>query len=146
MSIGIFINKELKPSLDEIYLSLGEKKMLWAELVDFIEVNYKSVPEFRFYGKNYGWAFRYKKSGKALISIYPCEKNFVSQVVLGKKQSEKALESNIQDKIKELIKKAHPYFDGRWLFIKVKTKKDLSDIKKLLSIKFEKNKKLSKEK
>jgi hypothetical protein len=138
MSIGIFNNKELKPPLDEIYFSLGKKKILWEDLVNFVESNYKSVPEFRFYGKNYGWALRYKKSGKAVISLYPCEKYFVSQIVFGEKQSEKALGSDIQDKIKEIIKSAHSYFDGRWLFINVKTKRDLNDIKKLLLIKFEK--------
>ena len=71
MSKGIFIDKNDKPTENEVFAAISSAKPSWDDLISFIETNYKIEGEFKFYGKNFGWALRYRKSGKVLISIYP---------------------------------------------------------------------------
>ncbi len=76
MSKGVFTDKSHKPTENEIFNALETKKILWTKLLDFIKMHYRSNGEYAFYGKNYSWAFRFKKSGKALISLYPNDNCF----------------------------------------------------------------------
>lgn len=132
MSVGIFTDKDHEPTKDEISTALGPAKPLWDELVQFIEENYQIAGEFLFYGKKYGWTRRYRKSGKALTSLFPAKGCFIAQVVLNPPQTEKALGANLSKSTLQMIKEAKAYHDGRWLFIKVASKKDTDDIKQLL--------------
>ena len=69
MSKGSFIDKNHEPSEDEIFEDLASVKPLWNDLRAFIEDNYKISGELKFYGKNFGWALRYRKSGRVLVSM-----------------------------------------------------------------------------
>lgn len=71
MSKGIFTDKNHIPGQSEVAEVLSTAEPLWNSLCEFIEGNYKIKGEFKFYGKNFGWALRYRKSGKVLISMYP---------------------------------------------------------------------------
>lgn len=90
MSIGTFVDKQHQPTMKEIFASIGSKKELWQNLTRFIADNYRIKSDFAFYGKNYGWALRFRKAGKALLSIYPGEEGFTVQIVLGETAAEKA--------------------------------------------------------
>ena len=67
MSIGFFTEKEHQPENDEILEVLGLKRKAWKELTAFVTETYRPSVEPRFYGKNYGWAMRYRKGGEALL-------------------------------------------------------------------------------
>ena len=95
MSKGIFTDKNHKPTEEEVCKSISTTKPLWNNLISFIESNYKIKGEFKFYGKNFGWALRYRKSGKVLISIYPREDEFMVQIILNGKEVENALKLDI---------------------------------------------------
>jgi hypothetical protein len=138
MSIGIFTDKENCPDDEQILEVLGRKKTAWIEFTGFIRENYSKQEDMRFYGKNYGWALRFRKNGKAFISFYPKEKSFVVQLILKSPCAETALNSSINDEIKNIIKNANPYSEGRWLFIPIKSAKDIKDVKYLLSLKIQK--------
>jgi hypothetical protein len=135
MSIGLFTDKEHEPTQKEIAEELGPAAPLWKELIQFLRENYGMEGEFNHYGKKYGWTRRYRKSGKALISLFPAKDHFVAQVVLNPAQTEKALEAGLGKDTIHLIEEAHAYHDGRWLWIKVKSKRTLEDVKQLLLIK-----------
>src|SRR5271157_2788915 len=64
MSWGIFIDKNYKPTIEDTYNTLSISKPLFVYLVNYIESNFKTHYELKFYGKNYGWALRFNKSGK----------------------------------------------------------------------------------
>lgn len=38
-------------------------------LAQFVTDNYQIESDFAFYGKNYGWAMRFRRGGKALLSM-----------------------------------------------------------------------------
>lgn len=135
MSIGLFTDKEHEPTQKEIAEELGPAAPLWKELIQFLRESYGMEGEFIHYGKKYGWTRRYRRSGKALISLFPAKDHFIAQVVLNPPQTEKALAVGLSKNTIEMIENAHAYHDGRWLWIEVKTKETLEDIKKLLLIK-----------
>lgn len=142
MSIGLFTDKEHEPTQKEIAEVLGPAAPLWGELIQFLRENYGMEGEFIHYGKKYGWTRRYRKSGKALISLFPAKDHFVAQVVLNPPQTQKALEAGLSKPTVQMIKEARAYHDGRWLWINVKSKTTLKDVKQLLLIKRKPTKKI----
>jgi hypothetical protein len=135
MSIGIFTDKTAKPMVGELLQSLGTKRELWNDLVKFISDTYGVQGEFKYYGKKYGWTLCFAKSGRSLISLYPGRKGFTAQVVIGSKIDNKVRRLKLGQNVKLIYKSARMRHDGRWLFIKVKTQKDVKDIQQLLMLK-----------
>jgi hypothetical protein len=135
MSIGIFLDKENQPTLTEVNKALGPKKSLWEELTCFISDNYPIPGEWNFGGKKYGWNLWYRKSGKTLVSLYPGKGDFVAQIVLGKDQVEQALGLKLGKNVGTVLNETPQLHDGRWLFIHVKTEKDVKDVQQLLQVK-----------
>lgn len=135
MSKGIFTDKTHRPTRREITAAVGSKLALWEELIQFIRSNFSRREELKFYGKNYGWAVRFSKGGKALASLYPAGGSFTVQIVLRSIDVKKALAMNIGPRVRKIINAAHPYPEGRWLFIPVDGQKDLRDVRALIALK-----------
>ena len=135
MTIGLFADKEYQPTETAVREALGAKQPLWEALTQFIADNYPIPGEWNFGGKNYGWNLWYRKSGKTLTSLYPQDGYFVAQIVLGKEQVEQALALKLGKKVGTVLAETPQLHDGRWLFIKVKTKRDVADVQQLLRIK-----------
>jgi len=135
MSIGVFDDKEHQPTLQEINDALGSCQPLWQQLLQFIADNYQLSEDLSFGGKKYGWNIWYRKSGKTLVSLYPQKAYFVAQIVLGNDQVEKAYQLKLGRTVRTVLEETPQLHDGRWLFIKVRTKKDVNDVQALLQIK-----------
>ncbi len=135
MSVGYFLDKTHPPSGEELKEALGPAVPLWEELVQFIAQTYQMTVDFSFGGKNYGWNLWYRKSGKALISLYPQKGCFIAQVVLGKTEVEKAMALPVGEKVGRLLRDTPQLHDGKWLFIPASDPVDVEDIYQLLLIK-----------
>ncbi len=135
MTIGLFIDKEYQPTETAVLEALGARRPLWEELTQYIADNYPIPGEWNFGGKNYGWNLWYRKSGKTLLTLFPQQGYFVAQVVLGENQVEQALELKLGKNVGTVLAETPQLHDGRWLFIKVKTVKDVKDIEQLLQVK-----------
>jgi hypothetical protein len=135
MAIGTFTERGRQPTIQEVLAAIGSKQPLWESLNSFIADSYKLKSDFAFYGKNYGWALRFRRAGKALLSLYPNQESFTAQIIIGQEQAEKASSLGLSKKAIKIIEDAHPYPEGRWLFIKVESEQDLNDVKKLLTVK-----------
>jgi len=131
-------DKVRKPTEEEIIGFIGEPaKEAWLEIRQFLEDRYDLVPETLFYGAKYGWTIRYRKGGKTLCSLFPEKGGFTVLIVLGRKESEKALliRDELSSKIRKLLGDTEQLHDGRWLWIRLLTASDTDDVKKLLQIK-----------
>ena len=135
MAIGTFLDKEHQPTLTEVNNALGSKHLLWEKLTQFISDNYPIPGEWNFGGKKYGWNLWYRKSGKTLVTLFPGKEDFVAQIVLGKNEVEKALGLKLGKNIGTVLNETPQLHDGRWLFIHVKTEKDVKDVEQLLQVK-----------
>lgn len=134
MSKGIFTEKIHEPSEDEIFEALLSVKPLWDDLREFIEDNYKISGELKFYGKNFGWALRYRKSGRVLVSMYPGSGEFIVQIILNGKEVEKAMELDLEPDTMKVIVDTDPIHEGKWIYINVTSETDLSDVEDLISV------------
>jgi hypothetical protein len=135
MTIGLFLDKDYQPTETAVLAALGAKQPLWKDLTQFISDNYPIPGEWNFGGKKYGWNLWYRKSGKTLVTLYPQKGYFVVQIVLGKAQVEQALALKLGKNVGSVLTETPQLHDGRWLFIKVKTVKDVKDVQQLLQVK-----------
>lgn len=135
-----------KPDLREIELFIGDHMTTeWLEMTKFLETNYDFKPETVFYGNKYGWTIRYRKSGRTLCSLFPEKDSFTVLITLGKQESEFVLsmKDKLSSQIWNIIKESKQLRDGRWLWIRIMSKNDISDIKKILSVKSKPKKSLN---
>lgn len=137
MSYQRMLNKEGRPSEDEIIKTIGENSSLWLEMHMYIEESYDFAPELVFYGKKYGWTIRYRKSGKTLISLFPEEGAFSILLVLGKKEADKveSIIEKLSSNVRSIFEGTDQLHDGRWLWIRVFSKEDIESAKLLLTAK-----------
>ncbi len=136
MSRSSFIDKAYRPSDAEVAAALGTAHTNWNSLVEEIRKVGRSQEDFNFlYGKPYGWGLRFRLKSKLLVALYPNQNHFFVQIIIGLKQLEEADQAKLHSNSKEAIHDANPYPEGKWLFIKVESKKDIEDVKVLLKLK-----------
>jgi hypothetical protein len=136
MTTGHFTDRGHRPSPEEIRLALGSAFPLWERLTRFVEFHCQAAGEFSFWGPaKSGWNLRYRRKNRALVALYPQKERIVAQVVLGKDQAERALDLELGDKVKEMLREAPQLRDGRWLSILVLTTADAEDVEQLLLVK-----------
>jgi len=135
MAIGEFVDKQHRPTIKEIHEAIEPKKELWEKLHRFVNDNYRVKQDLAFYGKNYGWAMRFRKGGKTLLSIYPANGGFTVQIILGETHTKKASSLKLGKKVRNVLENAHPFPEGRWLFIRIGSQKDVTDVQNLLLLK-----------
>ena len=117
---------------------LGKKARLWSSLRKYLANYYpECVPVFTIEGKDKDYTIRYRKSGKTLVTLYPVEEALTVLVVLGKKEVAKVeqFENKLSKKIRELFRNTSQLHDGRWLWIRPSSNKDIESIKMLLTAK-----------
>ena len=136
------LNKEEKPTTEEIIKAIGKRSSLWIEIHKYIEENYNFTSELVFWTKNYGWTIRYKKGGRTICYFFPEKEAFSVLIVLGKEQAEIVDLTRLNTKIRSVFQNTEQLHDGRWLWVRALTKSDVESIKVLLNAK----QKLKKEK
>jgi len=67
--------------------------------------------------------------------MYPGEDSFTVQIVLGQTPAEKASSLKLGRNVRNVLENAHQFPEGCWLFIKVNSKQDISDVQQLLLLK-----------
>jgi hypothetical protein len=135
MSIGYFTEKTTQPTPGDIQNVIGSRFYLWEDLLKHIRDTYKPQEDFKFlYGKNYGWAVRFRLKGKLLTSLYPADGGFKAQIILSPGEVETALSMDPGKNVLQSIEAATPYPEGRWLFIPVENPADMQDIIDLLEL------------
>lgn len=135
MSFERIMGKDHRPTNKEILDTINDTA-LWQGLRQYLELSYGLTSELVDYGK-YGWTLRYRKSGKTLCSLFPEQGAFTALIVLGKKESEKALNmvNQFNENVRKTIVDAEQFHDGRWLWIRVSEQSDIDSIRELLRLK-----------
>lgn len=109
---------------------------LWAELREYLETTYVISPvvEHSGCGGAPGWNVKYKKSGRALCTLYPADGFFTCLVSIGSREAMEAelLLSACTDYVRELYWNCKPFNGGRWLMIDVKSPEILADAKAMI--------------
>ncbi len=135
MGIGLFTDKGHQPTEAQVIEAIGPQLPLWHALAGFVREQYPVQEDFKYlYGKNYGWALRFRVKGKLLVSLYPTQGGFTAQVNLSSDAVEEAQRMKLSKNVRQAIERAHPYPEGRWLFIPIESENDVRDIQRLLAL------------
>ena len=130
------LNEELVPNIEKIKQTIGKDiSLFWDDIWNYIKDAYEINPELMFYGKKYGWCYRFRKSSRTLCTIFPETGSFIILITLGKKEIDKLDFENLSEYIKNIFNNTPQLHDGRWLWIRVLKADIISDIKLLLKSK-----------
>lgn len=143
MLANTIMDKTHEPSMDEVALYIGENaRKLWQDMLNFIEMNFKVKPQIAYSicaGKP-GWNVKYRKSGKALCTLYPERDCFIALVVLG--QDDRMMFDMAREGYCGYIKKLYDMctlVNGtKWLMIRVTDESIFGDVRKLIMLKMKK--------
>ncbi len=131
-------DENIVPTERKIIATIGSRSArLWKEIKRFLKTHYAFHPELHFYGKKYGWCYRYRRKGKTLCVLFPENKAFTVLVTLGKKEIEHFQQDyhSFNKDSQNVFREAHQYHDGKWIYKRVLNASDLDDIKSLIRIK-----------
>lgn len=135
MSYGCFTDRGRRPTEAESLAVLGSARSWWDELAGFAEAKGAKPGGSKFYGRNFGWAWTFRKGGRTALALFPDDGGLAALVVLGGDQLEIALAGELSDATRSLIAAATPFKEGCWLFVRVRAAADIGDVKRLLCAK-----------
>jgi len=137
MSYSAFADRRREPTAIEILELLGPMAKAWEAFGQHLRETYAVQEDLKFmYGMKYGWALRFRRRGNLLTALYPASGAFVVQVILGGAALEQAECSELGKHARQAIEAAKPYPEGKWLFVRVDSRTDIQDARKLVALKY----------
>jgi len=135
MATSIFDDKSKKPDDKAISEALGKTKKLWDELKGHVLDEYAPASEeWKYYNKKSGWILTLRQPKCVALYMVPKNDGFSAGVTLSKKAVEVALASSLPEWVKEIIRAAPQYPEGRPVGLDVRKKQDLASVKKLVAM------------
>lgn len=133
-----FMDKGSAPSAKDLMVALDDTFEIWSDLVKYSCKLYpKASQKWHFSGDKFGWSFRISDQKRVLVYLLPRDAFFKVAFVFGQKATDEILKSNISENIKQEIRKAKVYAEGRGIRIDVRDKDIIGDIKELVRIKMQ---------
>lgn len=140
VSYGLFTDKHIQPSPNEINEALGTVQAEWTSLGDFVHSHYRTQEDFKFlYGRDYGWALRFRHKGKLLTALFPNRDHFTCLVILNWEQLGLVENIKFHSSTRKAIDSANLYAEGKWLFVKVGALNDVKDVGTIVDLKAQKS-------
>jgi len=135
--LSAFGDKSVMPDGGMVSDALGDVSLIWDELRAHVADTYPNITgEWKHYGKAAGWTYKLISKKRNLLFFVPRTNCFRVRIVLGEKACAKAeTDSELPHEIKEAIRAATPYAEGRSIDIDVNRREQLETIKRLLKIK-----------
>jgi hypothetical protein len=130
-----FPDKDVPPSREELLSAVGAARGRWLRLDEWARETYGVEGEPLFFGRDSGWCLRYRRSGKALFTLTPRHGGFGALVVIGPRAWEDVATVELSPATRTAWNAAHPYPDGRWLWLDVTTEQVAADIERLVALK-----------
>lgn len=133
---SVFADKNSEPTEKDLDKALGKSVSLWKLINTYVHAQHPdAIGQWHFPGTKYGWSFRIKDRKRAIVYLLPRNGFFKVAFVFGQKATDIIFKSKVSDQIKNELKKAKVYAEGRGIRIEVKHKQDLKDIEFLIGIK-----------
>ena len=136
MALSLFDDKSKQPTKQMLVKTLGKQYQLWAGIEEYIVEKYpKATEEWKYPGVKYGWSFRLKDKKRNIIYMMPSEGHIMVAFAFGDKGVEDIQNSSLPQSIKDELRNAKKYVEGRGIRLQVRNKTDVASIKTLVDIK-----------
>lgn len=123
---------EVPPSDAELRALLGARFAAYEAL---LRANADLRPEWKYYGPKSGWTLKLFDRRRNLCFIMPREGELGVAFLLGEAAVRRALDSDLPEPLKQEIRDARQYVEGRPVRLTVRGKADLQRVATLLAIK-----------
>ena len=131
-----FTDKSRKPGEKELAAAIGETLVWWNQVRDHVHAVCPGVvDEWNFPGEKYGWSFRIKDKKRAIVYLLPRDGYFKVAMIFCPKAYEAILASDVEESIKQELREAKVYAEGRGIRIEFSSEKQMADIKLMIFIK-----------
>ena len=136
MTLSVFDDKAAKPDENVLAAVLGKTYSLWGKACASLGREFDPIDrEWGFPGKKYGWSLRVKRKKRTILYLTPLEGRFRVAFVFGDRAVAAVEESSVPEGIKEELRNARRYAEGRGLALEIRAAKDLRIIETLAAIK-----------
>lgn len=135
MSWQTLYPKDTTPAL--LDMNTYVQNPLWEACNTYLQTAYNTTPTFFYSGcVPTGWNVKYKKSGKALTTLYPQEGFFIALVVISanEKHAAELLLPTLSPYTQKLYAETKEGMGQRWLMIHVTEDSILQDVKDLIAL------------
>jgi hypothetical protein len=137
--LSAFDNKNVIPDDGMVSAVLGGAASVWDELRTHVETTYPNITgEWKHYGKAAGWSYKLLSKKRNLLFFVPQPESIRLRLVFGEKACA-CIEADgeLSADIKEVVRAAVAYKEGRSIDIDVTLREQLEAVKRLIQIKFE---------
>jgi hypothetical protein len=129
------LNKQLKPSFEDMINYSGESGRFWRDLDSFMQANYELQTLIRFpYGNSEGWAIKYSHRTKHICDVFAEANAFTVFFRIDEKDIDR-VKNGLSDYSKSICDSKYPCGAGGWVRYRVMTREQLDDAIKLLTAK-----------
>jgi Protein of unknown function (DUF3788) len=136
METNVFMDKSIQPDNRRLARVLGENATFWEAIKKHLAQKYGDVTEeWKFYNTKSGWTLKVLLKKRNLFFFVPLPGFFRMAFVFGDKAVSAVERSDLPEAIKNELKNARKYVEGRGIRIEVKSQKDVEHVKKLIDIK-----------
>jgi hypothetical protein len=131
-------DKEIIPTDEYIFSIIGEKKILWQNLMQFVSENHKDFTgTWNYYNDGKQWLFKMVWKKKTIFWATILQETFKITFYFGDKAESKIIESDLPQSVKDDFKTTRRYGKIRAISTKIFNASDLELIKKLILLKME---------
>jgi hypothetical protein len=129
-------DKSVYPSEDILFSIIRDKKVVWQEIMGYVNENYQNVTEeWRYYNDGKQWLFKMQLKKKTLFWIGILQDTFRITFYFGNKAEPLITGSNLPDKIKDDFLSGKRYGNIRAISTSISGTGDLENIYKLIDLK-----------
>jgi hypothetical protein len=125
-------NKPAPPTCRDLRDTLGSSHSV---LESFLSHNDDLRPEWKYYGAKHGWSLKLFHGKRNLCFISPHDGHWSIGFVLGDRAVDAVLRSDLPDPLKQQLRDARRYAEGRGLRLTIRSDPDLDPAQTLLDLK-----------
>lgn len=136
METNAFMEKSIQPDDRQLARLLGRNAPFWEAIKQHIAQKHGDITEeWKFYNTKSGWTLKVLRKKRNLFFFTPLPGFFRMVFVFGDRAVSAVEKSDLPENLKNELKQARKYAEGRGIRIEVKSQKDVEYIKKLIDIK-----------
>jgi len=132
----MFSDPLVKPDENRIFSIIGEKKVLWQDLMNYVRISYPEASgDWNYYKDGKQWLLKTVLRKKTLFWCVILDDTFRITFYFGDKAEPVILASSLPDEIKEQYTYGKRYGKIRAISLKIKNNSDIEVVKTIIPIK-----------
>jgi hypothetical protein len=136
METSVFADRSKKPDDKRLVKAIGKSGPHWTAIkAHIVKKHGEALEHWKYYGPKAGWVLRVLLKKRNLFFLTPLKGYFRVTFVFRDKAGLAVEKSRLPAAVRNELKEARRYAEGRALRLEVKSQMDLTSVKKLIDIK-----------